>query len=814
MRSLFSYFRTSMRRLLKSPGFTVIAVLVLGLGIGVNAAIFSLINTVLIKPLPYFEPDRMMMVFLPSRGADQADAPIDYPDYLDLKASQHTFFSISIEYAEYFDRTEKGSTERILGAYATSDFIQTTGLQPFLGRFFTADEDKPGGPLVTVLSERYWRSYYHADPAVIGKTVVLNGQSFMIIGVVPGEAENRYPPNLYVPLNTADVIGAYYLWNGWRKRDDHNLYCIGRLKPGVTPKQAQADLDVIYSNLISKYPEDQGFTVRVESLMEFELKEYVGTVWTLGAAVGCLLIISSANVATLLLARALDRKQEITIRATLGASRVRLVTELMTESIMLSFLGGIFGVFVALWVIELIKAFAPEDMPRVFAIGLDGEALLFFFLAAAVAAVLSGLLPAVLTSRTNVTSTLTLGGIRTSTPGPDRQRAQSSLMVSQVAMACVMLFAAGLLARSLRAAESIPLGFDAKKVLTAHIYLTDKQQRDATRTEAFFESLLDRIGRLAGVVDVALDNNPPFFFEDGNDDSFVISGQPPPSKGQEPRFQTQNISPKFFQTLHIPLLGGRDFNADDRSDGQSVVIVSKSLAQRFFPSQDPIGKQIENVGYGSDSKTSTIIGIADDVVHSTLDHHPSPFVVYYPFKQRPERFEILLMRTSGDPAGFVSAVREAVASIDSTVPVSDAMTYDDLISSRFATRRVGVVLVSCFSAAGLLLSATGLYGVLAYSVSKRSREMGIRVAVGADRRQIVSLVVSQGLRLLGIGLVLGIAGSVVAGKCIESLLYGVSSVDLLMVAVAVMVLFVTGLLACLFPAIRASRVDPIIVLKA
>jgi putative ABC transport system permease protein len=814
MRSLLSHFRTTMRRLLKSPGFTIIAVLVLGLGIGVNAAIFSLIDTVLIKPLPYPESDRVMMVFLPSRGVDQADAPIDYPDYLDLQAAQHTFTSISIEYAEYFDRTENGSTERMLGAYSTSNFIQSSGLQPFLGRFFTADEDKAGGPLVTVLSERYWRSHYHADPTIIGKSVILNGQSFMIIGVVPGEAENRYPPNLYVPLNTADVIGAYYLWNGWRKRDDHNLYCIGRLKPGVTQKQAQADLDVIYSNLIAKYPEDQGFAVRVESLMEFEMKDYAGTVWILGAAVGCLLIISSANVATLLLARALDRKQEITIRATLGASRFRLAAELMTESIMLSFFGGVLGVGVALWVIEVIKAIAPEDMPRVFAIGLDGEALLFFFLAAAIAALLSGLLPAVLTSRTNVTSTLTSGGIRSTTPGPDRQRAQSSLMVGQVAMACVMLIAAGLLVRSLQAAKSIPLGFNAEKVFTAHIYLTDKQQRDATRTQAFFQLLLDRIRRFPGVVDVALNNDPPFYWEDGYDDSFVIPSQPPPPKGQEPRFQTQNISPKYFQTLHIPLLGGRDFNADDRTDRQSVVIINKSLAQRFFPSQDPVGKEIENVGLGANSKTSTIIGIADNVAHSSPGHHPSPFVVYYPFNQQPERFEILLARTVGDPAGLASAVREAVASIDSTVPVSDAMTYDDLISSRFSTRRVGVVLVSCFSAAALLLSATGLYGVLAYSVSKRSREMGIRVAVGADRRQIVRLVVSQGLRLLGIGLLIGIAGSLVAGKSIESLLYGISPVDLLTVAVAIIVLGVTGLLACLFPAIRASRIDPIIVLKA
>jgi putative ABC transport system permease protein len=811
MYRLLSHFRRTLRRLLKSPGFTTIAVMVLGFGIGVNTAIFSLIDTVLLKPLPYPESDRLMMISMPVRGTEEM--PVDYPDYLDLSTAQQSFVSLGLENFERFDLTENGSTERINCAFASASAFEVNGLHCVLGRPFTAAEDKPGGPLVAVLSEPFWRSHYHSDPAIIGKTLIINGQSFEIIGVIPPEAENRSPPKVYVPLNTADLVGAWGQWNGWRSRDAHILYCVGRLKPGVTQSQAQAEFEVIDRNLIARYPEDQGYTIRIQPLLEVEVKDYAATVWILGAAVGCLLIISTANVATLLLARALDRKLEITIRATLGASRLRLARELMAESVVLSFLGGIIGVIIALWVIGLIKGIAPEDMPRVFAVSLDAEALVFFFAVAAITALLSGLLPAVVTSRANLALSLKTGGTRSATAEVHRQRTQSLLMIGQVALACVMLIAAGLLVRSLQSAQSVPLGFNPRDVLTAQIYLTDKKHQDPAQTRAFFESLLDRVRRLPGVVDAAVNDNAPFSWEDGYNAPFVIPSQPPPQQGREPRMDVQIVSPNYFKTLQIPLLAGRDFNAQDQIDRPSVVIISKSFAQRFFPSEDPLGKQIENLGTTVTNKAGTIIGIVDNIVHGRPEHHPSPYDAYYPFSQQTERYGLLFVRGVADPAALTSGITAAVASIDPSVQPAAVMTYNEVISKKFATRSLAVLLVSLFSAAALLLSAIGLYGILAYSVTNRARDIGIRAAVGADRRQILCLVIFEGLRLVGLGLLIGIGGALVLGQYMQSLLYGVTPTDLFTLAGAIIVMGVTGFLACLFPALRATRIDPIIVLR-
>jgi putative ABC transport system permease protein len=811
MRGAGANFRRIVRRLLKSPGFTIIAVLVLGFGIGVNTAVFSLIDTVLLKPLPYPASNRLVMISMPVGGME--DAPVDYPDYIDFTAAQHSFASIGLENFEYFDLTENGSIERVNCAFASAGAFEVNSLHCVLGRPFTADEDKPGGALVAVLSEPFWRTHYRSDPAIIGKTLVLNGQSFQIIGVIPPEAENRNPPKVYVPLNSADIVGAWGQWNGWRTRDAHILYCLGRLKPGVSITQAQAEMEVIHRNLIAKYPEDQGYAIRVMPLLEVEVKDYAATVWILGAAVGCLLIISSANVATLLLVRAFDRKQEITIRATLGASRFRLAGELMAESVVLSCFGGMTGVVIALWVIALIKLIAPVDMPRVFAIGLDAEALLFFFVVSMITAVLSGLLPALLTSKANLALSLKTGSSRSATAGPHRQRAQSALMIGQVALACVMLIAAGLLVRSLQAAQSVPLGFKPTNVLTAQIYLTDKNHEDPVRTRAFFESVLDRVRRLPGVADAALNDNAPFSWEDGYSTPFVIPSRPPPKQGQEPRLDMQIVSPQYFQTLHIPLLAGRDFNAEDQIDRQSVVIISKSFAQRFFPSENPLGKQIENLGSTATSRVSTIIGVVDNIVHAGPDHHPSPFDAYYPFSQQTERYGLLLVRAVSDPGGLTGGIRAAVASIDPSVQPAAVMNYSELISKKFATRSLAVLLVSLFSTAALLLSAIGLYGILAYSVTYRARDIGIRAALGADRGQILSLVVFEGLRLIGIGLLIGIGGALLVGQYIQSVLYGVSPADLLTLAAAIIILGFTGCLACLFPALRAAKIDPVIVLR-
>lgn len=813
MHGFLQQLRYAVRLLLKSPGFTITAVLILGFGIGANTAIFSLVDTVLLKPLPYPESEKLVNIYMPSESAPNGF--FDYPDYLDYAAAQHTFTALALSTWDWFDLIENGNAERINGSFVTPSVFQVIGLPLVLGRPFTADEDKPGGPLVAILTEPLWREHFGADPNILGKNIVLNGHTFQVIGVAkPLAGEYREPPRILVPLNTVDVVGD---WDKWRGRDNHFLFCFGRLKNGVTFAQAQSDLEVIQRNLVARYPEDKGYGVRVNDGLYDEMKDYTATVWLLGVAAALLLLISTANVATLLMARASDRRHEMTIRTAIGASRLRLMGYLLLESALLSLIGGLLGIPVALLGIQFIKWLSP-DMPRVFDVALNPEALLVFFIFAMFTALASGLFPALFLSKTDPGSVLRGGGDRAATAGPQHRRSQSVMMICQVSLACVLLIGTGLLVRSFQAAQNLPLGFNPHNVLTAEIYLVNKKYRDQWQANILFDALLEKVRHLPGITAAAMSDNPPFVWEDGNHTPFTIPGQPLPEPGHEPQLDMQLVAPGYFNALQTPLLEGRDFDdRDKRPKDQlfknAVVIINRTLADAFFPGQNPIGKQMELPGSYMAEKTYTVVGVVQDMRHGGPDHHAQKFDAYFPYCQHLNHYETLILRSAGDPLGLLPDLRKTIASIDRELPLAKVMTFDDMMANRLATRRLAALLVSIFSGAALLLSAVGLYGVLAYAVSRQTREIGVRIAVGALRSNILKLILRRGFTIVGLGIVIGsLAASALTGL-LGTLLYGVGGNDPITIAASILVLGFATLLACLIPAFRATRINPIAALR-
>jgi putative ABC transport system permease protein len=583
----------------------------------------------------------------------------------------------------------------------------------------------------------------------------------------------------------------------------------------VTISQARAEFEVVQRNLADEYPDgDRGYLVRLAPLLESSVSDYTATLWLLGGAVACLLLIASTNIANLFFARALERRNELTIRATLGAGRLRLVCELMVESVLLSVIGGLIGLFVSVWAIELIKVLSPQqELARFQKVSLDTGSLLFFVCASIFTSLLSGLFPALRLSKANLGSALKGVSGRSSTGGPRRQKIQSLLIIIQVAVSCVLLTAAGLLARSFQATQDIPLGFNPHHLLAIQIELPSISYESDGRSLTFFETLIENVRQPPGVSAVALNPNPPF--NDWTDsEPFGIPGRPDPEPGQEPMLEWQAITPGYFRTLEIPLLAGRDFETRDLHGNSRVVIINEALAQRYFPGKDPIGKQINDFDdrYGEEKHFYTIVGVAKNVRHDRAEIQQNTFQAYFSFA-RWLRDGILLVRSEGNPRALIPAIRKAVVSIDATVALSKVSTFDDWIAKKYATRRLGVLLVIGFSGVALFLSGVGLYGVLAYSVGQRNREFGVRVALGARAPDIWGLVIRQGLKLVCIGLVIGILAALILTRFVENILYGVSPADPVSLAMSVLVLGLVTILACLLPALRATRIDPIAALR-
>jgi putative ABC transport system permease protein len=814
---MLSHLRYSLRQLLKAPGFTITAIVILGFSIGLSTAIFSLIDAVMLKPLPFPNSERLVEVDEPHHN--HPHSVFDYPDYVDTVAAQHTFDSLGLKREITLDLQTKNGAKLVEADFASPSLFNVTGLPVILGRRFTDKEDIRNGPQVAVLSERCWRSRFQSDPNVLDKNIILNDLSFQVIGVVPSQLDDWGPPgvDLYLPLHT--IVPFKVVGDPFAQRNIHWFTCFGRLKAGVSISEAETELKTIHENLLSHYPGvNIGYGLRIFPLLGFMVEGYSTTIWLLAAAVCLLLIVSCLNVGNLLFARGLHRRREMTIRATLGASRWRVLGRLLWENILLTAIGGLLGLVVASVCIRSTKNLIPADLYRLQELQVDTNALVFIFVLILITSLLAGLLPAWSLSQVTLAPSLNEGG-RSGSGGPHRHRIQSALVTAQVALTCILLIGAGLLLRSFYATQTVELGFNPNHLLVAEVNLAGaKYEEDDTKVRTFWDELITKIRRVPGVTEATLNNNPPLTSDDRSFSLFTVDGQPLPEPDQEPILDLQKVSSDYFRTMQIPLLLGRDFDSHDTADKANVVLVDSALVKQYFPDQNPIGKTL-NIGEGGgnyrnqDHPPYTIVGVVPHLCHDTPGEWQVPFQAYHPLAQTDSLDECLVVRSNLSPSTLGTAIRQAVDSIDSGVPIFNVHPYDEVIALRFVTRRLSTLLLVMFSSAALFLAAVGLYGILSYFVSQKSREIGIRIAVGAPAGNIFRLVAAQGLWPVGVGLTIGILAGLLLARFIEDFLYGVYTYDPITLIMTALVLGGSAVAACLLPAGRAIRIDPVRVLS-
>ena len=811
-------FRYSLGQLLKAPGFTVTAIVVLGCSIGLSTAVFSLIDAVILKPLPFPNSDRVVEVDEPHHN--HPHSVFDYPDYVDTVAAQHTFEFLGIKRQITLDLQSKNGAELFEADFATPSLFNVTGLPVILGRLFADKEDITNGPQVAVLSERCWRSRFQSDQNILGKNIILNGFVFQVIGVVPSQVDDwGLPPvDVYLPLHT--LVAFNFLGDPFPQRNVHLFTCFGRLKAGVSVSEAETDLKTIHDNLLSQYPRvNIGYNLQMFPLLGLIVQGYSMTIWLLAAAVGVLLVVSCLNVGNLLFARGLHRRHEMMIRATLGASRWRVVAQLMLETALLTAVSGLFGFVAANVCVQSTKRLIPSDLYRLQELNVDTNALLFVFGLILVTSLLAGLLPAWSLSQVTLAPSLNDEGGRSGTGGPNRHRIQFAMVTAQVALTCVLLIAAGLLIRSFYATQTVELGFNPNHLLVAGINLPAvKYEKDDAKVRAFWDELITKIRQVPGVTDATLNNNPPLNSDERSFSLFIVDGQLLPEPDQEPILDLQQVSSDYFRTMQIPILLGRDFDSQDTAEKANVVLVDAALVNQFFRGQNPVGKTISIGGGGGNFRSQdhphyTIVGVVPHLCHDTPGEWQVPFQAYDPLAQTGPLDEFLIIRSNLRSTVLAAAIRQTVASIDPGVPIFNVRAYEEGIAQRFVIRRLSTLLVVLFASVALFLAAVGLYGILSYFVGQKTREIGIRLALGARSRNILKLVAAQGVWPVGFGVPIGITAGLLLARFIEDFLYGVASYDPITLILTVVVLGVATITAYLLPAARAIRIDPVRVLS-
>jgi putative ABC transport system permease protein len=798
--------------LLKRPGFTIIVVLTLALGIGANTTIFSALDAVLLNPLPYKDADRLVVIWETNKhlGPEMWDRNEGaMGNFLDWRSRNQSFDQIGALFDTAMNLTGVGEPQRIQSCVVTTNFFQVLGVQPMLGRSFLPEEEKPGAPFSVILSHDLWQRQFGSDPNIINKTLTLNAHQVAVVGVMPPAFELQFPTSKHVEMWVPFIIDVAD--PDYHDRTQNFLYTVARLKPGVSPEQAQSEMNLIAGQLQQQYPEtntERG--VRVVPLHKQVVGNVESYLYMLFAAVGFLLLIACTNVAGLLLARVTARHKEVAIRIAVGASRWRLVRQLLTESVILSALSGLFGLLLAYGGVKLLVALTPSEVPRLHEIGLHVPVFIWTLTISIVTGVLFGLAPAVQASKPDLNTALKESSGRN--PGTFQGSGlRNLLVVSEVAIALLLLVGAGLMTKSFIRLQQVDPGFEATNLLSMNIALPTSKYRPQ-QTNIFYDQLIERLKNLPGVKSVAgIDVLP---LSNGNVSSrFLIEGAPFVPLADRPYAGLRVVTPDYFQTMSIPNLKGRSFTEQDRENTPRVIIVNEALASRYWPNENPIGKRLLLFEEGQGKQEwLEIVGVVGNVRHKAIEME-SMEEVYLPYNQSPGNFMNLVVRTTSDPASMAPAIRGQVLSVDKDQPVSDIMTMDQRVAKSVAAKRFVMFLLGAFSILALGLASVGIYGVMAYLVTQRTQEIGVRMALGAQKRDVLKLVVRKGMALAIIGAAIGLVASLALTRLMRSLLFEVTPTDWLTFVTASTVLLIAALLASYIPARRATKVDPLTALR-
>ena len=810
METMWQDVRFGVRMLLKKPVFTAVAVLALALGAGANTAIFSVVNGVLLRPLPYKDPDKL--VRLGEWSKQVPGMSISYPNFKDWRERNRVFDGIAATQFDSYNLTGGDEPERLQGRNVSYNFFDVLGVVPTLGRGFRADEDRAGAPRVAVMSYGLWQRRFGSDRKIVGKAVALNGESYTVVGVLPADYRYGTQTDVFVPIGLKEDD------ENVRPRDNHpGIYAVARMKPDVTFERAEAEMKGIAAQLAEEHPkENAGNSVTLTPLREYFVGDIRQSLIMLLAAVGFVLLIACANVANLLLARAASRSREIAVRKAMGASRSRIVRQLLTESVILGIVGGTVGLLLAMWGVDVLRRASLDLLPTTADIGLDRNVLFFTFGISILTGVLFGLAPALQASKPDLSEALKEGG-RSGTDGGVRNRVRSLLVVSEVALSLVLLVGSGLLVRSFLRLRDTDTGFQSEKLLTMQLsYRVGKDE--GRKAVNFFRAVEEKVRALPGVESAAISNGVPLL--GSSETSFQIKGRPPAEPGKRPMTVAFWTTPGHLDALGIRLLRGRFIDEHDTLGSQPVSVIDDEFARLYFPGEDPVGQY-----FAGDPENGMpdflIVGVVGHVKNYGLDS-PGPVQaeMYRARDQVPEKFQpllaervSLLVRTSSEPEALIAAVRRAVQEVDPNQPVYNVQTMEQVVSDSVASQRLSMMLLLIFAGVAVVLAAVGIYGVMSYAVAQRTHEIGVRMALGAQGGDVLRMVVRQGMILVLAGVGVGLLGAVALTRLMSGLLYGVSATDPLTFAGVPLLLFVIALVACLVPARRATKVDPMVALR-
>jgi putative ABC transport system permease protein len=810
--------RYALRQLLKQPGFTLIAVVTVALAIGATTAVLSLLNALLVRPLPYREPQRLVLLLQHFKSQNLERIPVSPPEFVDYETRAHRFEKLGAFGYTSFNLAGEDRPERIAGATLTAGVLPLLGVSPIKGRFFEPEECTVGRDDIVIISARLWQRRFNSDPQIIGKKLLLNGKSFTVVGVMPASFD--FPLQLFNLGNGGQFRERAEIWKPlaftdqeMKTRGSRQYAVIGRLPAGTSVAQAQAEIETINAQMRREHPDnysqDNSFGGDVFALHDLAVGGMRPALFILLSAVFLVLLIACANLTTMLLARAAAREREMGIRVALGAGPLRLLKQVLTESVLLAFLGGVAGVLLALWCVELLKAIGAQTVPRLAEVNVDLNVLGVTLAIAVGTGIIFGLVPALASARPELTEALKEGG-RSSTQGTRRNRLRNGLVIAEVALALVLLTGAGLLMKSFARLQNVNPGFNPRNALTFEISLPTLQYPDNASIVRFNNEVQRRIAALPGMQAAGFSTILPLAGTN-SDWSFDIEGRPSSDKSPSPDEEKRQVSPDYFRALETSLIKGRLFSNADTADAPPVIIVNQAFAKKFWANEDVLGKRITFDNPKKNPKWITIVGVVGDIRHFGLDVDPKP-EMYVPFAQEPYFTTIYVVRSSQDPRGLLPAIRREIQAIDPAVPLANVRAFETVIAESVAPRRLSVVLLGVFAGVAVLLASVGIYGVMSFLVVQRTHEIGVRMALGAQRSDVLKLVLVRSAKLISAGTIIGLIVALMSTHTLRALLYSVSAFDAVTFALVTILLGAVAFAASYLPAMRATRADPMIVL--